>query len=219
MINHRRSETIRYRVGIMPYYYSSLDSTRNPGLKEQGRILRFCSSLCGDHVNLRIRHIHNSLYIEKKYVNNFVITMSRHTDREIEDSVNLMKESFGEVDVATKRYYEWLYIRNPAGLGTVFIACDKGTPVGQFACIPCIYKFYGNKIIVPLTLNLCVHPKYRGMGLMNQLVVKMHEYLSHNNYFSIGMPNSSSLARTFEEWVYRITIDNIGKAYKTVFLF
>jgi len=127
-------------------------------------------------------------------VSTFKITLSEHTDKEKEDSISLMRQCFGGIDVATKTYYDWQYMMNPAGQGQVFIAYDNGNPAGQFACIPCIYKFHGKPITIPLTVNLCVGPKYRGMGLMNRLIRRMHQFLSdQNSEFSVGVPNYASL--------------------------
>lgn len=98
-----------------------------------------------------------------------------------------MKESFGDVEIATREYYNWQYLRNPAGNANLIMAYHNEEAAGQIACISCRYKLKTEEIIIPLTLNLCVVPKFRGRGLMSQLLSNMHKYLEGRARFSIGV--------------------------------
>lgn len=124
----------------------------------------------------------------------FSFKLSEHTEKEIEQSLSLVRQSFGDVDVASREYYEWQYLKNPAGPANLMIASCGNEPAGQFACIPCRYKFMAKEIVVPLTLNLCVSPRFRGRGLMSQLISSMHQFLKKNASFSIGVPNQASIS-------------------------
>ncbi len=84
-------------------------------------------------------------------------------------------------------------MQNPVGQGTVLLAYQDGEPAGQFACILCRYRYTTGDLVVPLTLNLCVLPKFRGRGLMSQLITQMHNYLENEHKFSKGVPNQESI--------------------------
>jgi len=122
----------------------------------------------------------------------FNFVLSSQTSKEIRDSLNLMAESFGPVDVSFREFYEWQYLRNPFGKGIVLLAYDGDAPIGQFAGIPCIYQFRGRIIRTLLTLNLAVSPKYRRKGIMLKLLeqIRKEDLLTP---FSIGVPNCQSL--------------------------
>ena len=123
----------------------------------------------------------------------FSFRLSRHTEDEIMLSLSLVRDSFAHTDIANENYYRWQYLKNPIGQGIVLIAYYGADPAGQFACIPCRYRYGGEEIIIPLTLNLCVLPRFRGKGLMSQLITKMHTHIEKENRFSIGVPNQSSI--------------------------
>src|SRR5437867_11988829 len=100
---------------------------------------------------------------------------SSHTDREKKISLNLVRESFGDVDIAYEEYYDWQYLENPLGKGTVLIVYDGEKPVGQVASIPCMYQIFNDCVSTNLTMNVCVSSEYRGRGILNQLMKNIHK--------------------------------------------
>jgi hypothetical protein len=119
------------------------------------------------------------------------IIKSNNTPNEIQDSLLLMKETFGNVDVSYREYYEWQYLKNPFGTGTVLIAYDGDSPVGQIASIPCVYRINGRLVRISLILNLAVSPKYRGRGIMLRLLDDIRKIEPHGP-FSLAVPNKNS---------------------------
>jgi hypothetical protein len=126
---------------------------------------------------------------------NLTYKESSHSDKEKKVSLELVKESFGDTDIAFDEYYNWQFLRNPVGRGTVLIAYDGDLPVGQVASIPCKYLMPNEKepMIITLTMNVCVSPKYRGMGILTDLMDRIHKGGQHSSPFSIGVPNNQSM--------------------------
>jgi GNAT superfamily N-acetyltransferase len=120
------------------------------------------------------------------------IVKSSHGSSEINDSLGLIMESFGDVDVAHREYYQWQYLQNPLGVGTVILAYDGNIPVGQFASIPSLYFINGVLTRSSLTMNLAVSPKYRGQGIMLRLLEEIRN-VEPSVPFSVGVPNDQSL--------------------------
>jgi hypothetical protein len=120
---------------------------------------------------------------------------SSHSDSEKEISLALVRESFGDVDMAYKEYYDWLFLQNPAGKGKILIAYDGDRPVGQVASIPCKYFIpaQNGPVTITLTMNVCVSPEYRGRGILTKLMDEIHSTDAYNAPFSIGVPNKDSM--------------------------
>ena len=75
------------------------------------------------------------------------------------------------------------------------IAYDGDSPVGQVASIPCKYLMPDEKepVTLTLTMNVCVAPKYRGMGILTELMDQIHKVDQYSVPFSIGIPNDQSM--------------------------
>jgi hypothetical protein len=117
---------------------------------------------------------------------------SSHSIEEKTASLSLVKESFGNVDIAHEDYYDWQYLHNPAGKGTVLLAYDGEKAIAQLAAIPCRYEVEGNVTTVTLAINACVSSQYRQQGLLTELIKKMHE-VSDPVPFSIAVSNNLSM--------------------------
>jgi hypothetical protein len=125
-------------------------------------------------------------------VSSFQYILSSHGEDEKKDSLNLMRESFGnDVDVVYDEYYEWQYLKNPLGVGNVLLAYDGEKAVGQIASIPCRYSFADKDTHVSLTMNLGVSPLYRGKGIMRDLLSRIHKI--NQSMFWVAMPNGQSV--------------------------
>ena len=119
--------------------------------------------------------------------------LSSHTEDERRASMDLVKESFDNL-MGTKYYeeYDWLFLQNPAGIGQVLIAYDDDKPVGQITSIPGRYRFMNTHFVTAIAGEwVCVSPKYRGQGIMSQLI---NQIANMNNFpFVIDLPNHDSM--------------------------
>ena len=117
---------------------------------------------------------------------------SSHNDEQKKATNDLMKESFEDKDIANNEYYDWQYLKNPIGLGTVLLALDNTNYVGQFASIPCKFKFNEKSFLISLSMNICISPKYRGKGISTEIVAKLNDSME-SAPFTIGLPNKQSM--------------------------
>jgi hypothetical protein len=119
--------------------------------------------------------------------------LSSHTEEERRASSDLVTKCFDNT-VGTKynEEYEWLFLQNPAGTGQILIAYEGDKPIGQITSIPCKYRFMDIDFITAIAGEwVCVLPKYRGQGIMSQLI---HQIATKGNFpFVIDLPNSASM--------------------------
>lgn len=125
---------------------------------------------------------------------NITYKESSHTDNEKKASLNLARESFGDTDIAYEKYYDWQFLQNPVGKGTVVFAYDGDVPVGQAASIPCRYMISDEgPVTITLTMNVCVSEKHRGRGILTELMDQIHKTGRYPVPFSVGIPNDQSM--------------------------
>jgi len=117
---------------------------------------------------------------------------SGHSEKERKISTELLNESFPESDIANVDQYEWQYLQNPIGKGTVIHAFDGEMPVGQTTSIPCKYQVFGKILTVTCTMASCVTPKYQGRGIIRQLRKRIYQ-IDEGVPFSFSLPNKKNL--------------------------
>lgn len=131
--------------------------------------------------------------IKEQHDMTLIFNLSSHTEEERRSSMDLVKESFDNL-MGTKYYeeYAWLFLRNPAGIGQVLIAYDGDKPVGQITSIPGRYRFMDTDFVTAIAGEwVCVSPKYRGQGIMSELIKQI---ANNNNFpFVIDLPNHDSM--------------------------
>src|SRR5437867_13443316 len=81
---------------------------------------------------------------------------SSHSEKEKTLSMDLVRESFGDVEESYEDYYDWTYLENPVGRGNVLFAFDADRPVGQVGSIPCLYWFMDRIVATSLAIDVCV---------------------------------------------------------------
>ena len=67
------------------------------------------------------------------------------------------------------KWWEWTYMKNPAGLGIIFVAEDRGEIVGHSSVIPMRMKI-GSKYLTGFqSIETMTHPSYRKLGIYTKL--------------------------------------------------
>jgi ribosomal protein S18 acetylase RimI-like enzyme len=118
--------------------------------------------------------------------------LSSHSDDQKEDSLNLVRESFGnKVDIAYVEYYEWQYLKNPLGKASVLLAYDGEKAVAQIASAPCAFRVGAEYFTASSIMNLSVSSQYRGKGIMVELVSRIHN--ANQSMFSLVVPNAEAI--------------------------
>ena len=97
--------------------------------------------------------------------------------------------------------YDWQYLHNPAGKGSILFAYEGEKPVGQIASFSCRYVSRDGTILTAIAGEwLCVSPQYRGKGIMSKLIeFRLNDRQSP---FVLDMPNKVPLIRGFTRVCY-----------------
>ena len=98
---------------------------------------------------------------------------------------------------ATTERFDWLYLKNPAGPGKVWVACETetGNIIGVSAAFPRKISRGGSEVRGYVLGDFCIHPDYRSLGPAIALQRKTLEDLSNDRADLIfDFPSSSMLA-------------------------
>ena len=126
---------------------------------------------------------------------NIKFALSSHSKEEKQASSGLIADCFDQaISTAYEQRYNWQFLENPAGTGTVLFAYHNEEPIGQITCIPCRYTFMDGYVPTALAGEwLCVSPKYRGRGLMSELISRISKLGNSQFPFVMDMPNKASM--------------------------
>jgi GNAT superfamily N-acetyltransferase len=107
-----------------------------------------------------------------------------------EGIVELTKLAFGWDD---RKYWNWRYKENPAGIGKIVLADDGGKTVGHGALIPIKMKVGTEIVTAYISADSVTHPGYRRQGIFETLDrEKRVEAAKDGNYIAYRFPNKVS---------------------------
>lgn len=81
----------------------------------------------------------------------------------------LLVEAFGNGEVTSERYLDWLYLKNPAGPPVEENLNDAEGRIGHYAVIPKLIQKGTTSWRIGLSLNTAVAARARGRGLFTSL--------------------------------------------------
>jgi GNAT superfamily N-acetyltransferase len=121
--------------------------------------------------------------------------VSSHTEDEKKASSDLITECFDNaMGTAYEKRYNWQFLENPAGTGRILMAYDGEKLIGQIASIPCRYVYMDRHIPTAIAGEwLCVSPKYRGKGIMSELIHRRTKTEENPFPFVLDLPNKASM--------------------------
>jgi hypothetical protein len=121
--------------------------------------------------------------------------VSSHSEEEKKASSALITECFDKaMGIAYENRYNWQFLENPAGVGSILMAYDGEKPIGQISSIPCRYRFMDSYLPTAIAGEwLCVSPHYRGKGIMSELVHRRTKTEDNPFPFVLDMPNKASM--------------------------
>lgn len=73
-----------------------------------------------------------------------------------------------------KKYWNWRYRDNHAGIGRIWLADDAGKIVGHYAMIPLKMKIGDETVTASLSADIVTHPDYRRQGIFETLARKAY---------------------------------------------
>ena len=92
-----------------------------------------------------------------------------------------------------KKYWNWRYRDNPAGIGRIWLADDFGKIVGHYAMIPVKMKIGDETVTSSLSADIVTHPDYRRQGIFETLARKAYaEAGKEGEHILCAFPNEFS---------------------------
>jgi ribosomal protein S18 acetylase RimI-like enzyme len=125
-----------------------------------------------------------------------IISEWNHSDEEKIEILDLAMKTFGKCELTNSDYFDWQYLKNPAGEATIITVKDpdkNNTIVGANSFLPMDFIFNKNHLKCLLSCNSIIHPNYRNKGIFTQLVSKIPEIFFTKQFsFIYGIPNLNS---------------------------
>ena len=125
------------------------------------------------------------------------------------DMLNLIKENYGDIEIAKEEFLRWQYEKNPAGSAVIQLAKDKERDIlaGQYVIIPMKLKFQDKVVKGTLSLNTLTKSEYRGQGIFTKLASDIFQYCSENKLaFTYGFPNPNS----YPGFIKKLSFQDLG---------
>jgi GNAT superfamily N-acetyltransferase len=106
----------------------------------------------------------------------------------------LMRAAFG-LPVAD-RHFAWKFVENPSGPAVGFEAIGPDGPAAFYGVIPETYLVRGKRTRVHQTVDVMIHPAYRGSGLYMTLSRRTYEHLlaEEGGYTLVAFPSEKLLS-------------------------
>lgn len=118
--------------------------------------------------------------------------LSSHTKEEKKASSDLINECFDySTGIKYHEEYDWLFLKNPGGIGQILIAYDGDKPVGQVGTSVGRFRFMDKDFSITKAEWVCILPKYRRLGIISKMIQQM--VYNSNDSTMISFPNRYSM--------------------------
>ena len=120
---------------------------------------------------------------------------SRYSSKDAPDCLQLLRNTSGDVEAASRPYHEWLYEHNPAGPAIAALAreAEKGRLIGQVAAIPIRVRLSGRERLAGLALDPVIVPAYQNRGVLAGLLKDVGARSAEEGMaFTYGFPDQPS---------------------------
>lgn len=117
-----------------------------------------------------------------------------HAD--LKDTARLLHDVFHSPQFEDERYLDWYYRKNPLGPAIETDIADEVGRLGHIGGIPHFYHSTSGVLQAMFPLNVAVHERARGRGVMARLTSACYEETRRRwgNALLIGMANANSVA-------------------------
>ncbi|MGD0766148.1 MAG: GNAT family N-acetyltransferase, partial [Dehalococcoidia bacterium] len=118
----------------------------------------------------------------------------RYTAADAEESLELVRKTWGDIEPTDRAYHQWQCERSPGGPAIATLARDgEGRLVGQEVTIPIRVTLNAREYPASLSLNTATDPEWRGRGIFGRLLRDVCEISAKEGIaFTYGFPNQSS---------------------------
>lgn len=119
----------------------------------------------------------------------------RYSPQDAEETVALVRKTWGEIEPADPTYHEWQSARSPAGPAITTLAREEGTGrlIGQAVTVPIRVSLLGEPHVANLCLNVATAPEWRGRGVFSALLNDVSALSEEEGLaFTFAFPNQAS---------------------------
>lgn len=103
----------------------------------------------------------------------------------------------------TKKYYDWIYFKNPRGKAIIFKGMHNNKLVCSFAIAPKLMLIGGKQVLAGKTMDMFTHPDYQGLGLMKKATNLVFEQTKKENIYPWYVtPSVNSYPIFKNKWKY-----------------
>lgn len=122
---------------------------------------------------------------------------------EKQEILDLTQKTFGDVDIANPKYFDWQYRDNPNGKAVILLARDdelNNMIIGSNTILPLKLIIDGQIVRSSLACNVQVHPNYRKKNIFSNLLLSMPKFaLNHKISSLFAIPNDNSFKAFINE--------------------
>ena len=106
----------------------------------------------------------------------------------------LMKDNYGDVEIANKNFIEWEYFKNPSGDAIIKVARNENNDVvGQYILSVMDFKIFEKMVKATLSLNTLTNKNYLRLGIFTMLSEMAFKTCENESIaFTYGFPNQNS---------------------------
>lgn len=118
-----------------------------------------------------------------------------YSDEYFDKMLEMVRENYGDVEIANKDFIKWQYFDNPAGQAIINFAYNEENDelAGQYIVIPQTLKLHDNNVNCVNSLDTLTRKKYRGQKIFRDLTKITYEHCTQQGYpFIIIFPNENS---------------------------
>jgi GNAT superfamily N-acetyltransferase len=120
---------------------------------------------------------------------------SRYSPQDVQELLQLLRKTSGDIEAASPAFQEWQYGRNPAGPAIAALAREAETIrlVGHVATIPIRVRLSGKVRPASLSLDPVIDPAYQGRGVLAGLLKDVCALSAEEGIaFTYGFPDQAS---------------------------
>lgn len=125
---------------------------------------------------------------------------------DLRDTSRLLFEVYGAPQFRDERYLEWFYRKNPLGPAIETDYIDDQGRLGHMGGIPHVYQTLGRELQAMFPLNIAVHERGRGKGVMAKMTAACYAETERRwgSALLLGMANANSVHYYGTKGGYRV---------------
>lgn len=119
-----------------------------------------------------------------------------YEEKYLDQMIEMIKENYGDVEIANKEFLQWQYFDNPAGKAVIKFAYDEENDqlAGMYVLAPCDIKVGGKIVKCCNDIDTITRPNYRKQGIFIGLAQEIYKKCEAESLkFIIQLPNENSI--------------------------